>query len=80
MIHRYNPSDSGTCIFYEEASKDYLWSTEGWEIFYKEKAYRNCYDEGCEFCNNEDICIKCKVGDLYFDKTNDRPFCSGPST
>lgn len=44
-------------------------------MFYKHKAFRSCVDEGCKFCNEREICIKCAKGDLHWDHENERPVC-----
>lgn len=65
----------GVCKFYTKASDSHLWNSDGWQVFYKKKAFRNCLDDGCKLCNEAGICVRCDSGSLYWDVTKDRPVC-----
>lgn len=76
-FNRYNPElKTGSCSFYAEASKEFKWSNDGWQVFYKHKAFRSCVDKGCKFCNELEVCLKCVEGDLHWDEKNERPVCN----
>ncbi|GMH42591.1 hypothetical protein BSKO_10510 [Bryopsis sp. KO-2023] len=80
---RYKPNSNdknkGEARFYRRSNrKDFKWSSEGWQVFFKDKAYRNCYDPDCKFCTDKGVCIKCENGPLWWDDDSDTPQCKKP--
>ncbi|CAD7704663.1 unnamed protein product [Ostreobium quekettii] len=68
----YNPQqEGGVCsikkrLKKKESSGGSRWNVDGWQTFHRKLGGRVCSTDGCQFCTEEDVCLKCNSGSLLF--------------